>query len=132
MNDTALRHFLDDYCAAFRPGNIAAIAKLYHLPVTMMVGEQISTLNNEQRVMDMLEAIVRSLVARGFDHSRVDDCYIHPLTSNSALISATFSRLKTDGTVLEQLGATYTVVNTDDGYRIAVLVAHDVGHVIKN
>lgn len=132
MNDTALRHFLDDYCAAFRPGNIAAIAKLYHLPVTMMVGEQISTLNSEQRVVDMLEAIVRSLVARGFDHSRVDDCYIHPLTSNSALISATFSRLKTDGTVLEQLGATYTVVNTDDGYRIAVLVAHDVGHVIKN
>ena len=61
MNDTALRHFLDDYCATFRPGNIAAIARRYHLPVTMMVGEQISTLNSEQQIVDMLEAIMRFL-----------------------------------------------------------------------
>lgn len=132
MNDSTLKHFLHDYCAAFRPGNIPEIAKFYHLPVTMIFGDQVNTLTTEHKVVSMLGAVVQSLVSRGFDHSRVDDCYIHPLTNHSALISATFSRLKADGTVLEQLGATYTVINTGDGYRIAVLVAHDLGRVIKN
>jgi uncharacterized NTF2-like protein DUF6841 len=129
---TTLNNFLLDYCAAFRPGNIAAVAEFYHSPVTMIFGDRVSVLKNEDEIINTLQAVMDGLVNQGFCRSEVDSCHVHEFAENTALLSATFSRLKEDDTVLEKLGATYTVVNKGSGYKIASLVAHGTASVISN
>ena len=128
---TNLSHFLLDYCAAFRPENIPSVAKFYQLPVTMIFDGQVTVLKTEEEIIATLQAIMDRLIAKNFQYSRVDQSHVHRLTENTALISASFSRLDTEGTVLEELGATYTLINDGNGYKIAVLVAHCTQAVIK-
>ncbi len=125
-----LSNFLLDYCAAFRPGDIPGVAKFYQLPVTMVFGGQVTILKTEEEIIATLQAIMNSLIAKNFKRSRVDQRHIHQLTENTALISASFSRLDTEDAILEQLGATYTVIDNGSGYKIAVLVAHDTHTVV--
>lgn len=127
---TNLNDFLLEYCAAFRPGNIPEVAKYYHLPVTMIFGGQVAILTSEQQVIDTLQTIMDKLINSDFHRSRLDLCHIHELTKNTALLSASFSRLNTDDEILEQIGATYTVIKIEEGYKIAVLVAHETQTVI--
>ena len=77
-----------------------------------------------------MQAVMNDLIKKDFCRSRVDSCNVHEFTANTALLSATFSRLKEDDTVLEKIGATYTVVNKGSGYKIASLVAHGTTSVI--
>lgn len=129
-SQNTLKTFLLDYCAAFRPGNISAVAGFYLSPATLIFGDRISVLSNTDEIASTLQAVLDDLVGRGFCRSRVDSCHVHEFTENTALLSATFSRLKEDDSVLEQLGATYTVVNKGSGYKIATLVAHGTTSVI--
>lgn len=129
-NQTTLNSFLLDYCAAFRPGNIAAVAEFYHSPVIMIFGDKVTILKNTEEVITTLQAVMNDLIKKDFCRSRVDSCNVHEFTANTALLSATFSRLKEDDTVLEKIGATYTVVNKGSGYKIASLVAHGTTSVI--
>ncbi|RLA42907.1 MAG: hypothetical protein DRR06_13415 [Gammaproteobacteria bacterium] len=131
-NQENINSFLYDYCAAFRPGNIPAVAKFYRPPVTMIFANQVSILDDEGKIIRTLQSIMDTLTNKDFSHSQVDSCNIHQLTDKTALLSATFSRLKTDGTLLEKLGATYTVIDDGDGYKIAALIAHGVETVIGN
>ena len=126
-----LNSFLLDYCETFRPGNLPAVAEFYHLPVTMIFKDRVTVLNTIADVILALQSIMDGLVKRSFTHSRVDECHAHQLTETIGLLSAKFSRIKADGTVLEKLGATYTVINSGDGYKITVLVAHEPENTIK-
>ena len=130
-NQDALKTFLLDYCEAFRPGNISAVVEFYHSPATMIFGNRISVLSNGDEIASTLQAVLDDLVDRDFYRSRVDSCHVHEFSEYTALLSATFSRLKEDDSVLEQLGATYTVVNKDNGYKIATLVAHNTTSIIS-
>ncbi|MBV1932039.1 MAG: hypothetical protein KUG71_10015 [Porticoccaceae bacterium] len=126
-----LNNFLLDYCSAFRPGNITKVAEFYHLPVTMIFANQVKVLNSIEEVVSTLQAIMDNLIQQSFHHSRVDKSYIHRLADKTALLSARFSRLNADDTVIETLGATYTVVDDGKGYRIAALIAHDTEAIIS-
>lgn len=126
-----LNEFILNYCDTFRPGNIDEVAKFYHLPVTMIFKDRVAVLNSRAEVMLALQSIMDDLVKRDFSHSRVDECHAHQLTDIVGLLSAKFSRIKADGTVLERLGATYTVINNGDSYKITVLIAHEPETTIK-
>ena len=122
--EDSIRKFLLDYCTAFRPGNIVAVAEFYNVPLTMISDGRVAVVDDRSKIISIFNATMADLAGKGFDHSRVDNCAVHPLTDNTALISATFSRLKSDGSILERLGATYTVINDGDNYKIATLIAH--------
>jgi hypothetical protein len=48
-----------------------------------------------------------------------------------AVASGLYVRYKADGQELERIGATYVVHKARDGWKIAVLVAHDPGSVLR-
>ncbi len=126
-----LNQFLGDYCRAFRPHNMPAMADFFNVPVTMISGGRANTLSTEEQLTNSLQIVMNGLVTQGFDHSEIDEVHIHPLSAKTALLSAIFSRLKTDGSLLQKIGATYTVIDSGEGYKIATLVAHDTDGLVK-
>lgn len=130
--EAEIKAFLRAYVSAFLPTTLATAAGMYETPATMIVNDQVSQIHSKDALFSALNAVMKALVAQGFDHSEIDNVYVHPLTERAALVSANFSRCKTDGAVLERLGATYTVVKKDHGYRIVTVVAHGPEAVIKN
>lgn len=123
--------FLRDYCASFVPGNMEIVAAYYRLPVTMIFGENIQVLDTRDKVLKALNAVMDGLVEKGFDHTEVDEYHCHRLNDTTSILSAAFSRLKTDGSLLEKLGASYTVVNDGAGYKISYLIAHRPDRIMR-
>lgn len=126
-----LEDFLTRYCESFRKGNAAVAAAFYHEPAVMIFADRMMVLDTRADITRTLDRILTELIERGFSHSVVDVVHVIPLTAGTALISATFSRLRGDGGVLERLGATYTVIEADGDCKIACIVAHAVDRVIR-
>jgi hypothetical protein len=129
-NKTNLEHFLRAYCEAFRQGNIPAVVEFYYFPATMIFDDRVIVITDKDKGLGLFNSLMDDLIKQNFDHSRVDSCYVHPLTDRTALISASFTRLKKDGSILQRLGATYTIVTGGNNLKIAAVVAHGVEGVI--
>lgn len=126
-----VEEFLQRYCEAFRAGNATAAAAFYHAPAAMIFDDRLVVLDSHAKLAAVLDRILTGLIERGFSRSIIDRMEVMPLTDNTALINAAFSRLRADGTVLERLGATYTVIGGDSGLRIACVVTHDPNRAIS-
>lgn len=126
-----LEDFLTRYCESFRAGNIDAAADFYHEPATMIFADRMVVLHSRELIAQALERVLTGLITRGFSRSVVDELQVIPLTDRTALISAAFSRLRSDGEVLERLGATYTVIGGDRGFKIAAVVTHGEDRVVR-
>jgi hypothetical protein len=53
------------------------------------------------------------------------------MSEHTAFVSVSRVRYKSDGQELEQLGETYTLRRTDDGWKIAVAMIHDPDTVLR-
>lgn len=120
-----LRQFIDQYCASFTPGNAAAMPAFYHLPVTMIFADTLLVLSGAEELAAAFEQMLLPLAARGFKASRAERMAVTQLGENTFSVIASFSRYHQDGSVLEQVGASYTVLRGKNGYKIAMVVAHD-------
>lgn len=127
----SLSQFLCDYCAAFRAGNIDAVANYFEAPLVMVFADQHAVLDTQAKICDLLQSMMTTLLARGFARSEVDRVSGAWLSDKTALISAEFTRYKVDGTVLERLGATYTVIASGVEFKIVSVVAHSVDAVLS-
>jgi hypothetical protein len=125
-----LSQFLRHYCAAFHRDNIENVADYFKAPLVMVFGDQHTVLDTRIKIRDTLQAMMTALLAREFDRSEVDRVSGAWFTEKTALISAEFTRYKVDGSVLERLGATYTVIADGIGLKIVAVVAHTVEGVL--
>lgn|GEM_PF-1878433 len=79
-----------------------------------------STEETRNKMMPVFE----SLRQRGFTHTRLDKCNIKLLGDTNAMVSTVWTRLDSNGDVIETLGATYTLVLTGDAWKVAVVMSH--------
>ena len=70
---------------------------------------------------------MEDLRAKGYGRSELSLQYVKALSATGALASGVAVRYKTDGQELERVGVTYLLHNAGTGWKIAVLVLHDVG-----
>lgn len=122
-----VQDFMGRYCATFTPGNAAAMADFFHHPVAMIFGGNFLLLNTPQELTTTFEAMLAGLAARGFSHSTPDRLAVTQLADQTFWVTGAFTRYHRDGSVLETVGATYTLLAGDAGFRIAMVVAHDAG-----
>ncbi len=114
---------MEDYCASFKPGGIDDVLDHYHETATMMMGSMVFSLDREG-IRAALESGLEDLLEKGFAYSRFNELQIQQLNPELAYVSGSFTRYKADDSVLEQLGATYTLIHVEGQWKIVVIALH--------
>ena len=69
--------------------------------------------------------MISELRESGFRRSALDLCNVRLLGPKMAITATTWRRLGENDTLLEKFGATYTLLDTDAGWKIVVAAVHD-------
>jgi hypothetical protein len=128
----AVRAALDRYLARFSSGQIDAIAtQSYLAPSINTTADRVGIAMTAADVGRRFEATLATLVPQGYDRSVTRTANVCMLSDVAAVVSATFARLRRDGTVLSEIGSTYVFVKSGDGWRIAAQLAHDPARQLR-
>ena len=73
----------------------------------------------------------QDLKEHGYSHSKLLEVHVRLLGTTVALVSALFTRYKTDGSELATLGTTYLLRKTDGVWKISVITVHPAKDVIR-
>ena len=75
---------------------------------------------------------VVDLRAKGFGRSELIVRRVSSLSSTATLVTGVAQRFKVDGTELERAGVTYVLHKGDTGWKIVVLILHDVNDGVSD
>jgi len=125
-----LKEFMQDYCAAFRPGNAQQVAQFYQAPLLLVLDGTQRVLGSHAELISVFDNLLRGLAQRDFQLSKIDRFESHAVAAHTYFVSAAMTRYRIDNTVLEHIGATYTLLRTDSGFKIIAAVAHDASRII--
>jgi ketosteroid isomerase-like protein len=127
---------INDYFASFADlgptFDIQRALSFFHEPSMLIVTARASTFPTRG---DAEAGWVKSFVARqrerGYARQDVAQTHVKQMSAGVALASVEVVRYKADGQVLEHVGASYVLRKTNDGWKIAVVTAHDPGNVLR-
>jgi hypothetical protein len=71
-----------------------------------------------------LQPMFDALAARGFASTTADDVVVRSIADDIALVDASFTRRRTDGSVLERVAALYVCRREGDRWVAATLIGH--------
>ncbi len=97
-NEIAVKQILEDYYRAFSTLDIGAILPYFHEPALFIGPSGVFPVPTSAVLTSVLGSTIEDLRAKGYGRSE-----------------------------LEQVGVTYLLHKTETGWKIAVLVLHDVG-----
>lgn len=119
------------YCQAFWPGNAEAMPAFFHFPATLMASGMRLSVNSPDELVQMLSVGLSDLAAAGFAHSEIQVLHEHRLADDLALVSARYHRQRADGSVLEEIAASYTLHrDAERGWGIVQIITHDPSRLI--
>lgn len=118
--------FFDDIARTFGNGDLAGFRALYQLPALVVVPQGAYPLADSAEFDAFFAVMLDRLREQRFARSAYKDLSVKTLAPGLALAAMHWTRYRADDSVLETLGATYTLVrNGDDtGWRIVALVGH--------
>lgn len=118
---------LTDYFAAFSTLEVHAFLPYFHEPSLLIGPEGMVAAPTTAVLAAAFAPALESLRARGFRRSELSVRLSKTLSETAALITGVAIRYKADGQELERVGVTYVLHKNDTGWKIAVLILHDVG-----
>ena len=119
-----LRAFFDDIASAFGAGDMPRFRQLYALPCVVLTAEGALPLLDDGAFTDFFAALLARLRTLDFARSAFRDLTVTQLTPSIALAAMHWTRYRGDDSVIETLGATYTLVLQDGRWRIMALIPH--------
>ena len=123
---------LNDYVAALSSLDPQRLLPYYHEPLMIVTAARTLVLTTRTDVEVWLKPFIQRLKDQGWDtRSEWAQLHVKQLSAGVAVASALILRHKADGQLLERVGVTYVLRKTSDGWKIAVLVAHDPGSVMS-
>lgn len=124
-----LNAFFDQYYEWYSAGRADEISRhAYNVPYQLGNGTALAT---RAEVRQWVVDAYARLEAQGYGWSAMPDRNICVLTSAAAVVSGRGVRYRTDGSVFGEYGWTYTVVRTDDGWRIVSIFGHDAALAVR-
>ena len=123
-NFAAVAAVFDQVAARFGSADLPELRALYHLPCMAIMASASQVLADDTAFDTLFTSLLTHLRAQGFHHSSYRDLTVKTLAPTLALAAMHWTRYRGDGTVLETLGATYTLIQTAGVWRIATLVGH--------
>lgn len=122
--------FLTEYYRAFTCGEYERIAaEMYRAPVLMTTDEGVQDLLSQDQVRTMFEKTGATLAADGYASSELLRLEISVLSGTTALAATRFRRVRKDGSVIVEAGATYTLVR-EGSWRVSAAVLHDPDRLV--
>jgi hypothetical protein len=119
-----IRQLMHAIGRAFSDLDFDAWLALFCAPRTVISRGTVFSSSSYEDTRSMMQPVFDSLRQRGFSHTRLDACRIKLLGDTSAMASTVWSRLDGNGSVIETLGATYTLVSTGGLWKVAVVMSH--------
>lgn len=124
VNFAAIAAVFDQVAARFGSADLPTLRTLYHLPCTAIIAQGPQVLLDSAAFDSFFTAMLARLRGQGFHHSVYRDISVKTLAPSIALAGMHWTRYRGDGSVLETLGATYTLLQNDSVWRIAALIGH--------
>ncbi len=120
----AIDAFFERYYGAFSGDDCERIAReMVRAPAVMATPDGVLTLSDEASVLATYQKIRGDLAADGYSHSELLESHISVLGPTTALVATRFRRVRGDGSVIVEAGATYTLVY-EGQWRIASAMVH--------
>ncbi len=130
MDVAEIEHWFDDYLAEFAAlgrGDVddtGRILAYYGVPLVLSSDAGCLFLTDEGQVRAAAQQQVDALRAAGYDRSEVLDCDTTVLNASCAVHRGRFARLRSDGSEIAALEATYVITDGPVGRRISVIAVH--------
>jgi hypothetical protein len=125
-----IRHLFERVTSSFSACALDDYRETFHLPCLVASDRGVQVLADAAAFDAMFVPLMADLRSRGFARSAVLHQHIALLGAATAMASILWARYRGDDEELERLGATYTLVRQDGGWRIAAIVAHAPEHVL--
>ena len=123
--ENVVRHFFEDYRAAFDAVDGARIAALYHAPtITMRADGSIHCLESSDALAEFFQRVAERYVAEGYRASRFRIVDLTPIGTASALATLDWELLREDGSLIRSWRQSYNIVRVDDAWRIILSTFH--------
>lgn len=113
-----------DYAQAFNTLNPDLVAPFIHLPALLITLDAVIPISNDAEVKGTFSQFFEQLKQGDFKESKVHGLQINQVSQNQAIVSGTATRYKTNGSVLEHFGFTYTLRKVDKDWKIVAGVLH--------
>lgn len=127
-DENAIHEAYTAYAEAFAR-DPAVAAAFWGQPALNVLPHQVRAFNTSAEVSDYYADALAHLKLRGYSHSRLKARRVEMLNSTTALYKATFTRIKADGTELEQSAATYLFHKSADGWKMFAAIATNVDKI---
>lgn len=129
---TEVQNFYAGYVKAFTSQQAQELADNYIIaPVYIQNVDENSLLETKQEVVDYFSNEFSDLSKANYEKSEMlanNFCILSPTT---AVVSIAFRRFDSDGKVILQSGATYSLIKHDERWRFTMLSIHPVERVIS-
>jgi ketosteroid isomerase-like protein len=129
--EEAITQTFTNYIQTFRTLDPHATLPYFHVPCMFSPPQGVLILATAADVEALLIQVMEGLKARSYVRSELMDLHVKQMSGNSALVSVSGVRYKTDGQELERFGGTYTLRRTEGGWKIAVAMIHDPDTILR-
>ena len=129
--DEAITQTFTKYIQTFQTLGPHATLPYFHVPCMFIPPQGVRVLATAADVEALLTQVMEGLKARSYARSELTDLHVHQMSENTALVSVSRVRYKSDGQELERLGETYTLRRTEGGWKIAVAMIHDPDTILR-
>jgi hypothetical protein len=129
--EEAITRTFTDYIETFQKLDPHVTLPYFHVPCMFISPQGVRALATAADVEALLTQVMEGLRARGYARSELSERHVKQMGDNIALVSVGRVRYATDGRELERFGETYTVRNTEAGWKIVVAMIHDADCVLR-
>jgi len=113
------------YFTVFQMGNPRAITPYYHIPSVFISPAGTFMLGKLQDAEQFFDRLLFGMRSRGYSRSVLTQVKVKQIADDIALVNSRADCYKSDGNVLEQLTALYTMRKIEGTWRIAVCTMFD-------
>ena len=131
QDEAAITQTFTDYVQTFQTLDPRATLSYCHVPCIFNSPQGVRVMATAAEVEALFTAVMESLKASSYARSELKGLHVKQMSKNTALVSVSRVRYKTDGQELEQLGETYTLRKTDDSWKIVVAMIHDPDTILR-
>lgn len=118
--------FIHAFYQSFSEKDLARISTdFFHPNAQAVFGEHVLPLANEEEIKQLFSAILTSLEKKGYKQSVIKSLTKKPLGNDFTFVTVSFDRQRADGSTIDSMCSSYSIVNTHQGWRFIQWVPSD-------
>jgi ketosteroid isomerase-like protein len=126
VNDDAALRTLADYYRAFSTLDVQAVWPYFHEPSLLISPQGVFPVPTFAALATVFTPTMEGLRTREFGRSELSVGYARLLSATATLVTGIAIRYQRNGQELERAGVTYVLHKAETGWKIAVIILHDV------